>query len=170
MPPRSPKEALGWIGPLWCRDNHNGTAPDERRRQRQLQWKPIAAAVKTWVEKISPKLSGRSECTVVFRYTLGAGWRDPLLRRWLTDLNNNPAELLVLRLPSSGRIISLPTASEQRLSTRSSKPPSATLSIQKPLWAISSRTSSKSCSGIGSPRSSSPSFKGYACCGRSSSE
>lgn len=88
------KEALDRIGALYgVEATINGTTTDERRRQRQAQSKPIAEALKTWAEQISPKLSGRSELAAAFRY---------MLARWLAlnrcfdnghlSLDNNPAE------------------------------------------------------------------------------
>lgn len=88
------KETLDRIGALYgVEATINGLAPDERRRQRQAQSKPIADALKTWAEQIGPKLSARSELAVAFRYML-ARWL--ALTRCFDDgrlsLDNNPAE------------------------------------------------------------------------------
>ena len=88
------KEALDRIGALYGVEAAiNGMPPDERRRQRQAQSKPIAEALKAWAEATAPKLSGRSELAAAFRY---------MLARWLAlthcfddgrlSLDNNPAE------------------------------------------------------------------------------
>ena len=88
------KEALDRIGALYGVEAAiNGMPPDERRRQRQAQSKPIAEALKAWAEEIAPKLSGRSELAAAFRYML-ARWL--ALTRCFDDgrlsLDNNPAE------------------------------------------------------------------------------
>jgi transposase len=88
------KEALDRIGALYgVEATINGLAPDDRRRQRQVQSKLIAAALKTWAEQIAPQLSARSELAVAFRYML-ARWL--ALTRCFDDgrlsLDNNAAE------------------------------------------------------------------------------
>lgn len=88
------KEALDRIGALYgVEATINGLSPDERRRQRQTQSKPIANALKAWAAEIAPKLSGRSELAGAFRYML-ARWL--ALSRCFDDgqlsLDNNPAE------------------------------------------------------------------------------
>ena len=88
------KEALDRIGALYgVEATINGSSPDERRRQRQTQSKPIANALNAWAAEIAPKLSGRSELAGAFRYML-ARWL--ALNRCFDDgqlsLDNNPAE------------------------------------------------------------------------------
>lgn len=88
------KQALDRIGALYGIEAAiNGATPEERRRQRQAQSKPIADALKAWAEEIGPKLSGRSELAAAFRYML-ARWL--ALNRCFEDgrlsLDNNPAE------------------------------------------------------------------------------
>jgi transposase len=88
------KEALDRIGALYGVEAAiNGMSPEERRRQRRAQLKPIAEALKAWAEQIGPKLSGRSELAASFCY---------LLARWLAltrcfdngrlSLDKNPTE------------------------------------------------------------------------------
>jgi len=88
------REALDRIGALYRVETIiNGMLPDERRRHRQAQSKPIAEALKAWAEETAPKLSGRSELAAAFRYML-ARWL--ALNRCFDDgrlsLDNNPAE------------------------------------------------------------------------------
>lgn len=88
------KEALDRIGALYGVETAiNGMPPEERRRQRQVQSKPIADALKSWAKEISPKLSGRSELAAACRYML-ARWL--ALSRCFEDgrlsLDNNAAE------------------------------------------------------------------------------
>lgn len=88
------KEALDRIGALYAVEaTINGIPPDDRRRQRQAQSKPIAEALKAWAEQTAPKLSDRSELAAAFRYML-ARWL--ALTRCFDDgrlsLDNNPAE------------------------------------------------------------------------------
>lgn len=88
------KEALDRIGALYgVEATINGSSVDERRRQRQVQSRPIAEALKAWAQEISPKLSARSELAAAFRYML-ARWLS--LTRCFDDgrlaLDNNPAE------------------------------------------------------------------------------
>jgi transposase len=88
------KEALDRIGALYDVEAAiNGMTPDERRRERQTRSRPIAEALKAWAEKVTPKLSARSDLAKAFRY---------MLSRWLAltrsfddgrlSLDNNPAE------------------------------------------------------------------------------
>jgi transposase len=88
------KEALDRIGALYDVEAAiNGITPDERRRERQLRSRPIADALRAWAEKVTPKLSARSNLAAAFRY---------MLSRWLAltrcfddgrlSLDNNPAE------------------------------------------------------------------------------
>ena len=88
------KEALDRIGALYGVElSISGLTSDERRRQRQVQSRPIAEALKSWAQEITPKLSARSELTAAFRYML-ARWL--ALTRCFDDgrlsLDNNPAE------------------------------------------------------------------------------
>jgi len=88
------KEALDRIGALYgVEATINGSSVDERRRQRQVQSRPIAEALKAWAQEISPRLSARSELAAAFRYML-ARWLS--LTRCFDDgrlaLDNNPAE------------------------------------------------------------------------------
>jgi transposase len=88
------KEALDRIGALYGVEAAiNGMPPEERRRQRQAQSKPIADALERWAREITPKLSGRSELAAAFRYML-ARWL--ALNRCFDDgrlsLDNNPVE------------------------------------------------------------------------------
>jgi transposase len=88
------KEALDRIGALYGVElSISGLTSDERRRQRQVQSRPIAEALKSWAQEITPKLSARSELTAAFRYML-ARWL--ALARCFDDgrlsLDNNPAE------------------------------------------------------------------------------
>jgi transposase len=87
-------EALDRIGALYAVEAAiKGSAPDERRRQRQARSKAIAEALRVWAKEISSKLSGRSELAGAFRYML-ARWL--ALSRCVDDgrlsLDNNPAE------------------------------------------------------------------------------
>ena len=88
------KEALDRIGALYDVEAAiNGITPDERRRERQLRSRPIADALRAWAEKVTPKLSARSNLAAACRY---------MLSRWLAltrcfddgrlSLDNNPAE------------------------------------------------------------------------------
>lgn len=88
------KEALDRIGALYDVEAAiNGMTPDDRRRERQTRSRPIAEALKAWAEKVTPKLSARSDLAKGFRY---------MLSRWLAltrcfddgrlSLDNNPAE------------------------------------------------------------------------------
>ena len=88
------KEALDRIGQLYAVEQTiNGSSPDQRRQQRQLRSKPIAAALATWAEQIVPKLSRKSELAAAFRYMRARG---TALTRCFEDgrlgLDNNPAE------------------------------------------------------------------------------
>ena len=97
-------EALERIGSLYEIDRSvSGKPPDERRRQRQAQSRPLATALKAWAEMILPQLSGGSDLAKAFRYML-ARWT--ALTRVFDDgriaLDNNPAER-ALRSVAIGR-------------------------------------------------------------------
>ena len=70
-----------------------GLSPDHRRRERQEQSKPIAAALAAWADETVRKLSRKSELAAAFRY-MRARWA--ALVRCFDDgrlaLDNNPAE------------------------------------------------------------------------------
>lgn len=98
------KEALDRIGQLYRVERTiDRTLPDDRRRERQQQSKPIAAALRAWAEQTAPKLSRKSELAAAFRY-MRARWT--ALVRCFDDgrlaLDNNPAER-VLRCVAIGR-------------------------------------------------------------------
>ena len=68
------KEALDRIGQLYAVEKTiNGSPPDWRRQQRQLQSKPIAEALAAWAEQTVRQLSRKSELAQAFRY-MRARW------------------------------------------------------------------------------------------------
>ncbi len=88
------KEALDRIAALYAVETAiNGSLPDERRRRRQDESKPIAESLRRWADATFTKLSGKSELAAAFRY-MHARW--PALIRCFDDgrlaLDNNPAE------------------------------------------------------------------------------
>jgi hypothetical protein len=88
------KEALDRIGQLYAIEKTiNGSPPDWRRQERQLQSKPIAEALAAWAEQTVRQLSRKSELAQAFRY-MRARWT--ALVRCFDDgrlaLDNNPAE------------------------------------------------------------------------------
>jgi transposase len=88
------KEALDRIGRLYgVEETIRGLSPDHRRRERQLQSKPIAEALAVWTDEVVGKLSRKSELAAAFRY-MRARWSS--LVRCFDDgrlaLDNNPAE------------------------------------------------------------------------------
>jgi len=98
------KEALDRIGQLYAVEKTvNGSPPDRRRQQRQLQSKPIAEALAAWAEHTVRQLSRKSELAQAFRY-MRARWT--ALVRCFDDgrlaLDNNPAER-ALRCVAIGR-------------------------------------------------------------------
>src|SRR6202048_2086680 len=98
------KEALDRIGQLYAVEKTvNGSPPDRRRQQRQLQSKPIAEALAAWAEQTVRQLSRKSELAQAFRY-MRARWA--ALVRCFDDgrlaLDNNPAER-ALRCVAIGR-------------------------------------------------------------------
>src|SRR2546421_4645191 len=98
------KEALDRIGQLYAVEKAiNGSPPDRRRQERQLQSKPIAEALAAWAEQTVRQLSRKSELAHAFRY-MRARWI--ALVRCFDDgrlaLANNPAER-ALRCVAIGR-------------------------------------------------------------------
>ena len=98
------KEALDRIGQLYAVEKRiNGSPPDRRRQERQLQSKPIAEALAAWAEQTVRQLSRKSELAHAFRY-MRARWI--ALVRCFDDgrlaLDNNPAER-ALRCVAIGR-------------------------------------------------------------------
>jgi hypothetical protein len=88
------KEALDRIGQFYAVEKTiNGSPPERRRQQRQLQSKPIAEALAAWAEGTVRQLSRKSELARAFRY-MRARWT--ALVRCFDDgrlaLDNNPAE------------------------------------------------------------------------------
>jgi transposase len=88
------KEALDRIGQLYAVEKIiNGSPPERRRQQRQLQSKPIAEALAAWAEQTLRLLSRKSELAQAFRY-MRARW--PAFTRVLDDgricLSNNAVE------------------------------------------------------------------------------
>jgi transposase len=87
-------EALDRIGALYgVEDTIRGKPPDERRRIRQDQVKPLLAALKAWLEATLPKLSAKSDLARAMRYTLS---RWAALNRYTDaghiEIDNNAAE------------------------------------------------------------------------------
>jgi transposase len=98
------KEALDRIGQLYAVEKTiNGSPPERRRQQRQLQSKPIAEALAAWAEQTVRQLSRKSELAQAFRY-MRVRWT--ALVRCFDDgrlaLDNNPAER-ALRCVAIGR-------------------------------------------------------------------
>jgi transposase len=88
------KEALDRIGQLYAIEKTiNGTPPDRRRQQRQIQSKPIVEALAPWADTTLRQLSRKSELARAFRY-MRTRWT--ALVRCFDDgrlaLDNNPAE------------------------------------------------------------------------------
>jgi transposase len=88
------KEALERIAALYAIEKElNGKPPDERRRRRQTDSKPLAEALRVWADGAYAKLSVKSDLAMAFRY-MHARW--PALIRCFDDgrlaLDNNPAE------------------------------------------------------------------------------
>ena len=87
-------EALERIGALYrIETDIKGKPPDERRRLRQEQAKPLLDELKAWLEATLRKVSGKSDLAKAMRYTLG---RWDALNRFLHDgrveIDNNAAE------------------------------------------------------------------------------
>ena len=88
------KEALDRIGALYgVEDEARGKPPDERRRLRHEQSKPLLDDFRAWLALMKPKLSPNSELAAAIRYTIG---RWAALNRFLDDgrleIDNNAAE------------------------------------------------------------------------------
>src|SRR6202011_4800112 len=98
------KEALDRIGQLYAVEKTiNGSPPERRQQQRQLQSKPIAEALAAWADNTVRQLSRKSELAAAFRY-MRARWT--ALVRCFDDgrlaLDNNPVER-ALRCVAIGR-------------------------------------------------------------------
>ena len=88
------QEALERIGALYCiEETIRGKPPDERRRVRQEQSKPLLDSLRQWFEATLSKLSRKSETTAAIRYALT---RWDALTRFVDDghieMDNNAAE------------------------------------------------------------------------------
>ena len=88
------REALERIGALYgIEEAIRGKPPDERRRVRQEQSKPLLDSLRKWSEATLLKLSRKSETTVAIRYALS---RWDALTRYIEDghieIDNNAAE------------------------------------------------------------------------------
>ena len=88
------KEALERIARLYAIERTiNGSPPDRRRQQRQLQSKPIAEALAAWADNTVRQLSRKSVLAAALRY-MRARWT--ALVRCFDDgrlaLDNNPVE------------------------------------------------------------------------------
>jgi len=88
------REALARIGALYgIEEQIRGKPPDQRRRVRQEQSKPLLDSMRQWFEATLSKLSRKSETTVAIRYAL-TRWN--ALLRFVDDghieMDNNAAE------------------------------------------------------------------------------
>jgi len=87
------REALQRIGALYqVEEPIRGRPPDERRRIRQAQAKPLVDSLRQWFEATLSKLSRKSETTVAIRYALS---RWEALTRYEDghiEIDNNAAE------------------------------------------------------------------------------
>lgn len=88
------KEAVDRISALYgIEEEARGKPPDERRRLRQEQSKPLIDALHAWLAAMKPKLSSKSDLAAAIRYALSR-WK--ALRRFLFDgrieIDNNTAE------------------------------------------------------------------------------
>jgi hypothetical protein len=106
------REALDRIGQLYrVEDAINGAAPDDRRRERQRQSKPIAEALRAWADEAVRKLSRKSELAAAFRYMRG---RWAALVRCFDDgalaLDNSPAERAIRPIATTGSFCALPSS------------------------------------------------------------
>jgi transposase len=105
------KEALDRIGQLYLVEKTiNGSPPERRQQQRQLQSKPIAEALAAWAAQTVRRLSRKSELAQAFRY-MRARWT--ALVRCFDDgrlaLDNNRAERAPCAVsPLAARITCLP--------------------------------------------------------------
>lgn len=88
------REALARIGALYgIEEQIRGKPPDQRRRVRQEQSKPLLNSLREWFEATLSKLSRKSETTAAIRYAL-TRW-DALLRfvdDGCIEMDNNAAE------------------------------------------------------------------------------
>jgi len=88
------REALERIGALYkIEEQIRGRPPEERRRVRQAQTKPLLDSLREWLEATLSKLSRKSETTAAIRYALSR-W-DALLRfvdDGRIEMDNNAAE------------------------------------------------------------------------------
>src|ERR1700730_3326456 len=76
------KEALDRIGQLYAVEKTvNGSPPEWRQQQRQLQSKPIAEALAAWAEQTVGQLSRKSELAAAFRYMRARWTATPALLR-----------------------------------------------------------------------------------------
>ena len=95
------KEALDRIGQLYrVEGTIDGALPDDRRRERQQQSKPIATALRAWADQTAPKLSRTRR-----RFPLHASALARLINCFddgRLALDNNPAER-ALRCVAIGR-------------------------------------------------------------------
>ncbi len=65
------REALDRIGALYgIEAGIRGKPPDERQRNRELQYLPRLQDLKAWLETTLPKLSGKSDLAAAMRYAL----------------------------------------------------------------------------------------------------
>lgn len=88
------KEALDQIGTLYAVEERiRNKPPDKRQRWRAEQSAPLMTNLKTWIEAMLPKLSGKTELAQAIRY---AQSRWEALSRFLGDgrieIDNNAAE------------------------------------------------------------------------------
>jgi transposase len=88
------REALERIGELYPIEAHiTGKPPDERRRVRQAEAKPLLERMHAWFTTSLRRVSGRSDIAGAIRYALS---RWPALTRYLDDgtlaIDNNPVE------------------------------------------------------------------------------
>lgn len=87
-------EALEQIRALYAiEEEAKGRPPDERRRTRQTQAKPLLADMRTWLEATLRRISKRGDLARAIRYALG---RWAALTRYVDDgtieIDNNPVE------------------------------------------------------------------------------
>jgi hypothetical protein len=88
------KETMDRIGALYGIEAvARGLAPEERRRLRQDQARPLINDLQAWLAATKPKLSPKTDLAAAIRYTLG---RWTALARYLDDgrleIDNNAAE------------------------------------------------------------------------------
>ena len=93
-PSATTTEALDRIGALYrIEETIRGKPPDERRRVRQDEARPLLDALKAWIEATLSRLSAKTEVAKAMRYALG---RWTALSRYVDDgtleIDNNAAE------------------------------------------------------------------------------